>query len=101
MFGRAAFIKAKPGCRTGLTQTLEQDVVPVLRGEKNFRGLIALVLPNERAAISISLWGQRGNSLASFARTFGSLMAWREWSWKFGWFKSRKSRNSISRPSSK
>lgn len=101
MFGRAAFIKVKPGCQTGLTRTFEQEVVPRLRSEKSFRGLIALVLPNEKEAFSISLWDQKENAQAGRAKSFGMPLALREWSWKIGWFKFGRSRTSQSASANK
>ncbi len=99
MFARAAFIKLKPGCEAELTRTFEQEVVPLFRREENFRGLIALILPDGKEALSLSLWDQKESAGLCCATTFGALMAWREWSWEFRWFKSRRSRIPHSTPS--
>lgn len=98
MFGRAAFIKVKPGCEGKLTNSIEHELVPTLRREKSFRGLFALILPGGNKALSLSLWDHEENAAESYAKTFGALTGWREWSWRIGWFKSGKSRNPISAP---
>ena len=59
MFARAVLINVKPGCEVELTRTLEREVIPRFRKEKDFRGLIAFVLPDETEALSLSLWDQK------------------------------------------
>ena len=85
MVVRAACMQMKPGCEVELTQAFEQEVLPLFRREKDFRGLIGLVLPDETKAFSLSLWGQKERALANRAERLGSLVAWREWSWEFRW----------------
>lgn len=98
MFARAAFVKVRPGGETDLAKTFEQKVIPLFRRGKDFRGLIALILPGGKEALSLSLSGQKESAGESCATTFGALLAWREWSWKFCWFKSRRSRIPHSTP---
>lgn len=92
MIGRADLIKVKPGCEVELTRTFEQDVIPLFRKEKGFRGLIAFILPGGNNALSLSLWDQNAESEGKLRTTSGAPLAWREWSCKLGWFKSKKSR---------
>ncbi len=99
MVARAAFIKAKPRCKVNLARALEQEVVPLFRKQKGFRGLVALVLPAGREALSFSLWDQKESAEADYATRFEALMVWREWSWEFQWFKSRRSQIPHSTPS--
>jgi heme-degrading monooxygenase HmoA len=62
VFTRAALINVKPGCEVELTRTLEQEVVPLSRRERGFRGLLAFVGPDGAEALSLSLWDQEENA---------------------------------------
>ena len=75
MFTRAVLINVKPGCEVELTRTLEQEVVPLFRRERDFRGLIAFILPDETEALSLSLWDPKESAGGIWARCFGALMA--------------------------
>ena len=75
MFARAAFIKVKPGCRVELPRTFEQEVIPLFRKEKDFRGLLAFTFPNGRKALSLSLWDQKERVGGICARGVGALAA--------------------------
>jgi hypothetical protein len=91
VLARAALINLKPGCGTQLTRTLEQEVLPLFRSEKDFRGAVTLIFPQGTRALLFSLWGQTGNTVADCATRFSAQVAWQEWSWELGWFKSRRS----------
>ena len=75
MFTRAVLINVKAGCEAELTRTLEQEVIPRFRREKDFRGLIAFILPDGTEALSLSVWDQKGSRGGIWARCFGALMA--------------------------
>jgi hypothetical protein len=75
VFARAAFIKAKPGCRVELPRTFEQEVIPLFRKEKDFRGLLAFTFPNGTKALSLSLWDQEERARGICARGVGALAA--------------------------
>ena len=75
MFTRAVLINVKPGCEAELTRTLEQEVIPLFRRERDFRGLIAFTRPDGTEALSLSLWDQKGSMGGIWARCFGALMA--------------------------
>ena len=75
MFARAAFIKVKPECEVELTRTLEQEVIPLLRKEKDFRGFLAFTFPNGTKALSLSLWDQKTSAKGIWARGAGALAA--------------------------
>jgi len=89
MVARAAFIKAKPRSEVNLARALEEEVVPLFRKQKGFRGFVAFVLPTGREALSFSLWDQTASAEADDLERSKEVMAWREWSWEFRWFKSR------------
>ena len=75
VFARAAFIKVEPGCKVELTRTLEQEVIPLLRKEKDFRGLLAFTFPNGTKALSVSLWDQKERAKGICARGVDALAA--------------------------
>jgi hypothetical protein len=75
VFTRAVLINVKPGCEVELTRTFEQEVIPLFRRERDFRGLIAFVLPDETEALSLSLWDPKESAGGIWARCFGALMA--------------------------
>ena len=75
MVARAALIKVKPGCEVELTRTLEQGVIPLLRKEKDFRGLLAFTFPNGTKALSLSLWDQNETAGGIWARGVGTFAA--------------------------
>ncbi len=75
MFARAAVIKVKPGCEVELPRTIEQQVIPQFRKEKDFRGLFAFTFPNGTKALSLSLWDQEESAGGICARGFEALAA--------------------------
>jgi hypothetical protein len=75
MFARAVVIKVQPGCEVELTRTFEQEVVPLFRKEKDFRGLLAFTVPDGTEALSLSLWDQKENSRGFMTRSFAALTA--------------------------
>jgi len=60
MFARAVLINVKPGCDTKLTRTLDQEVLPLFRSKKDFRGGIALIFPQGTRALLIKPVGANG-----------------------------------------
>ncbi|MCU1309794.1 MAG: hypothetical protein JWO20_919 [Candidatus Angelobacter sp.] len=56
MFARNVTINLKPNTLNDFTQTLEKDVVPMLRKQPGFRDEIALAGDTDTNVIAISLW---------------------------------------------
>ena len=75
VFTRAVLINVKSGCEVELTRTLEREVVPLFRKERDFRGLIAFIRPDGTEALSLSLWDQKESAGGIWARCPGALMA--------------------------
>jgi hypothetical protein len=46
------------------TQTLEKEVIPILRKQKGFRDELTFVLPGGKEAFAISLWDEAENAEA-------------------------------------
>ena len=66
MFARSVSFHLKPGRATDFTQTLEKEVIPMLRKQKGFQDEIAFVAPGGADAVGISVWDLKEN-----AETYG------------------------------
>ena len=62
MYARSVSFHLKPGRSTEFTQTLEKDVIPVLRKQKGFQDEIAFVAPGGADAVGISVWDLKENA---------------------------------------
>ena len=56
MFARNVHMQLKPNSATQFTQTLEKEVIPLLRKQQGFRDEIAFLGPNQNEAYAISFW---------------------------------------------
>jgi hypothetical protein len=61
MFARKVSMQLK-GSVPEFTQTLEREVLPLLRKQKGFRDEITFVSPGGKEAFGISLWDQAENA---------------------------------------
>ena len=62
MYARSVSFYLKPGRSAEFTQTIEKDVIPVLRKQKGFLDEIALVAPGGADAVGISVWDLKENA---------------------------------------
>jgi hypothetical protein len=56
------------------TQTLEKEIIPLLRKQKGFQDEIALVVPGGMEAVAISLWDQKENAEAYSRGTYPDVL---------------------------
>ena len=56
MFARNVHLQLKPNTATKFTQTLEKDVLPLLRKQPGFQEELAFIAPNGNEAYAISFW---------------------------------------------
>jgi len=75
MLARAVVIKVRSGCEIELNRTFEQEIVPLFRKEKGFRGLLAFTVPDGTEALSFSLWEHKENSGGFITRSLAALTA--------------------------
>jgi heme-degrading monooxygenase HmoA len=68
MFTRSVSMHLKPNSVGEFTQTIEKEILPLLRREKGFQDEITLVGPGGLEAIGISFWDQKENAEA-YSRT--------------------------------
>ena len=74
MFARSVSFHLKPGRTTEFTQTLEKEVIPMLRKQKGFQDEIAFCGPNGTDAVGISLWDLKENADAYGRNTYPSVL---------------------------
>ena len=64
MFARSVSVHLKPGRAKEFTQTLEKDILPLLRKQKGFRDELTFVAPERSAAVATSLWDTKEDAEA-------------------------------------
>jgi len=57
-------MKLKPNCVSEFTQSLEKEVIPMLRRQKGFQDEITFVVPDGSKVLAISLWDKRESAEA-------------------------------------
>ena len=68
MYARNVRMQLKPNSVAQFTQTLEKEVLPVLRKQEGFQDEVAFIVPNGNEAIAISFWQTKENADA-YARS--------------------------------
>jgi hypothetical protein len=56
------------------TQTLEKDVLPLLRKQNGFKDEISFVAPDRSEAVSISLWDRKENAESYSRDTYPQVL---------------------------
>jgi len=64
MFARKISLHLKPDSVIAFTQTIENDVIPLLRKQQGFQDEIAFVAPGGTEAVSVSLWAHKEHAEA-------------------------------------
>lgn len=64
MIARNVTMRLKPDSVPQFTQTLEREVIPLLRKQKGFEDELTFIVPGGREAVGISLWDQRESAEA-------------------------------------
>ena len=59
MFARMVSTHLKPGIFAEATQTLESDVIPLLRKQQGFRDEVSIFDESKEEAISITFWDNK------------------------------------------
>jgi heme-degrading monooxygenase HmoA len=68
MFARNVHLQLKPNSAAQFTETLEKDVLPVLRKQEGFKDEVAFLVPNGTEAYAISFWESKEKAEA-YGRT--------------------------------
>jgi len=64
MFARTVSLHLKPNSVTAFTQTIENNIIPLLRKQQGFQDEIAFVVPGGTEAVSVSLWDDKEHAEA-------------------------------------
>jgi heme-degrading monooxygenase HmoA len=64
MFVRKVAVRLKPNSLTEFTNLIEYEILPWLRTQEGFRGLITLAVPDGREVATISFWEHQRDAQA-------------------------------------
>jgi len=64
MYARQISMNLKPNSTAGFTQTLETQVIPLLRKQKGFKDEITFVNPTGKDVVAVSLWDNKDSAEA-------------------------------------
>jgi hypothetical protein len=64
MFARTVSLHLKPNSVWEFTDTIDKEIIPLLRKQKGFQDEITFVVPGGTQAVGISLWDQKENAEA-------------------------------------
>ncbi len=65
MFARTVSLQLKPNSVAEFTQTIEKDIIPLLRKQPGFQDEMVFVVPGGTEAVAISVWDQQEHAEAS------------------------------------
>ena len=74
MFTRNVIMHLKPNCVKQYTETLENEVIPLLRSQKGFKDEISFVNQNGTEATGISIWNTREDAEAYERTTYKKVI---------------------------
>ena len=74
MFARNLHLHLKPNCVAEFTQTIEKEVIPLLRKQKGFQDEITFVAPNGTEVVGISLWDKEVDAEAFDRHTYPAVL---------------------------
>ena len=74
MFARTVNLRLKPNSVAEFTQTIEKEILPLLRKQPGFQDEITLVAPGGTEAVGISLWDQKENAEAYNRGTYPEVL---------------------------
>ena len=74
MIARYVTLHLKANSVPEFTQTLEKEVIPMLRKQKGFEDEITLIAPGAREAVGISFWDKQENADAYSRSTYPDVL---------------------------
>ena len=74
MFARKVSLQLKPNSVTEFTQTIENDIIPLLRKQQGFQDEIAFVVPDGTEAVSVSVWTRKEHAEAYHRGTYPRVL---------------------------
>ena len=74
MYARNISFRLKPNMQSDYTRTFENQILPLLRKQKGFKGEITLSNPGNLERISMSLWDNKSNAEAYDANVYAQVL---------------------------
>jgi heme-degrading monooxygenase HmoA len=74
MFAHTVSLQLKPNSVTAFTQTIENDIIPLLRKQPGFQDEIAFVVPDGTEAVSVSVWDHKEHAEAYHRGTYPRVL---------------------------
>ena len=74
MFARSVHLQLKSYSVVELTQTIDKEIIPLLRKQEGFQDEITFIAPGGMEAIAISLWDQKENAEAYNRGTYPQVL---------------------------
>ena len=74
MYARRVTMKLKPNTVPVFTESLEKEIIPMLRKQKGFQDEITFVVPGGANAFGISLWDKRESAETYNRGSYGEVM---------------------------
>ena len=74
MFARTVSLQLKPNSVAGCTQTIENDIIPLLRKQPGLQDEIAFVVPDGTEAVSVSVWDHKEHAEAYHRSTYPTVL---------------------------
>jgi hypothetical protein len=66
-------MRLKPNSVRAFTDSIEKEIIPLLRKQKGFQDEITFVVPGGTEAVGISLWDQKENAEAYNRATYAEV----------------------------
>ena len=73
MFARQVSMRLKANSTKAFTDSIEKEIIPLLRKQKGFQDEITFVVPGGTDAVGISLWDQKENAEAYGRGTYAEV----------------------------
>ena len=74
MYARHVSINLKPNQREELTPVFEREILPLLQKQNGFTDEIALISPDNKNAIAISLWDRKEDADTYSRETYPQVL---------------------------
>jgi heme-degrading monooxygenase HmoA len=74
MFARKVSLQLKPNSVAEFTQTIEKDIIPLLRKQPGFQDEIVFVVPGGTEAVAISVWDRQEHAEAYARGTYPQVL---------------------------
>jgi heme-degrading monooxygenase HmoA len=74
MLARTVSLQLKPNSVAAFTQTIEKDIIPLLRKQPGFQDEMAFVVPDGTEAVSVSVWDHKEHVESYHRSTYPAML---------------------------